>query len=517
MNRPIIIGTRGSALALWQAHFTQAALVQLGYEAPLQIIKTQGDVVQLSFSKIEGKGFFTKEIEQALLEKTVDLAVHSHKDLPTESPEGLLVVANSYRENPADWLLINPQAVDKNEVLQLRKGATVGTSSSRRKSQLLAMRPDLQFVDIRGNVATRLAKANTEVDAVVLAAAGISRLGLDLTAYHCYELAPQECIPAPAQGVLAFQIREDDANLHTIVQQLHDPNVAACIAIERQILQHLGGGCQQPIGVYAEQKNGQFHVWATHSRVWDSPPRRLYRTHHNPNVLVQRVVDDLLAPPQKAVFVSRSLDTNSHTYRILHAKYEQIYHHSLLTFRPIALGELPDTVWIFFSSQQAVQHFFEQRPSLPTAIQIAAIGAATAQKVQQYGYTCSFVGNSTDTPAQIAEQFATLAAHQSVLFPQARQSLRSIQQHLPVEAAIIIHDMVVYHNESVSQFSLPECDTLVFTSPMNVVTYCQFYDILPHQKVVAIGKSTAAALEKAGCHHYQIAYSTDELALVDAC
>lgn len=159
MRNPLIIGTRGSELALWQARFVQSLLKDIGLDSELKIIKTQGDRIQhLSFDKLEGKGFFTKEIEEALLNGETDLAVHSHKDLPTEQPAGLIIAAVSGREDPSERLLIRKEAVDNRKKFSLRKQARVGTSAARRKSQLLAFRPDLILEDLRGNVPTRVQK-----------------------------------------------------------------------------------------------------------------------------------------------------------------------------------------------------------------------------------------------------------------------------------------------------------------------------------------------------------------------
>ena len=181
-NQHIRIGTRGSDLALWQANFVKGELEKLACTVEIKIIKTQGDLVQdLSFDKLEGKGFFTKEIEEALIANEIDLAVHSHKDLETSSPEGLMIAAVSDRENPAELLLIRKEAYAPNETWELKKKAVIGSSSARRKSQVLALRPDLQLKDLRGNVPTRIDKLRKgEYDAILLAKAGVNRLGLDL-------------------------------------------------------------------------------------------------------------------------------------------------------------------------------------------------------------------------------------------------------------------------------------------------------------------------------------------------
>jgi hydroxymethylbilane synthase len=247
-------------------------------EVELKIIKTKGDKIQkLSFDKIEGKGFFTKEIEDALLKEEVDLAVHSMKDLPTESPEGLVLAGVSYRENPADWLVINKNAVDTSEILKLKKDAVVGTSSARRKAILLDYRSDISLKDIRGNVPTRLQKlAEGQFDAILLAAAGLTRLEIDLSNFELIKLNPKEFVPAPAQGVLAYQTREKDIETRKIVKKLHQAKVSAATNIERKVLNLLGGGCHMPVGVYCEQdKMGNYHVWAAKATTWDSPLKRV--------------------------------------------------------------------------------------------------------------------------------------------------------------------------------------------------------------------------------------------------
>lgn len=251
-NRIVRIGTRGSDLALWQANFVKASLEKLGQHVEIQIIHTQGDKIQdLSFDKLEGKGFFTKEIEQALLEKQVDLAVHSHKDLETTSPEGLTIAAVSDREDPSELLLIRKESVDQNQQWNLKKNAIIGTSSARRKSQILAHRVDLNIKDLRGNVPTRINKLREgHYDAILLAKAGVNRLELDLSDLHCETLNATEFIPAPAQGVLGLQIRSEDNELANILVQMNHEETQAQIEIERGVLRKMDGGCQLPLGVY---------------------------------------------------------------------------------------------------------------------------------------------------------------------------------------------------------------------------------------------------------------------------
>jgi hydroxymethylbilane synthase len=253
-NKIIRIGTRGSDLALWQAHHVKHQLEALGQHVSLTIIETQGDKIQdLSFDKLEGKGFFTKEIETALLNNEIDLAVHSHKDLETTPPPGLVIAAVSDREDPSELLLMLPNAKDVEQKWQLKEGAVIGTSSARRKSQLLAHRNDLTVKDLRGNVPTRIRKLREgQYDAILLAKAGVSRLKLDLSDLNVVVLDPLEFVPAPAQGVLGLQIREEDAELAAILNALNDQQTAEKIHIERSVLQNMQGGCQLPLGVYCD-------------------------------------------------------------------------------------------------------------------------------------------------------------------------------------------------------------------------------------------------------------------------
>jgi hydroxymethylbilane synthase len=265
----IIIGSRGSDLALWQANFVKDELTKDGHEVTIKIIVTRGDKIQdLSFDKIEGKGFFTKEIEESLLNGDIDLAVHSHKDLETTSPEGLTIGAVSYRENPADLLLINEEAVDAHTQLDLKENAIVGTSSARRQTLLRHLRDDIRLKDLRGNVPTRVNKLRSgDYDAIVLAAAGLSRLKLDLSGLKVVELDPTIFVPAPAQGVLGLQIRESDNELKEAIQTLHHANIADEINIERSILKSMDGGCQLPLGVYCRKENEDWVVYTSYAKI----------------------------------------------------------------------------------------------------------------------------------------------------------------------------------------------------------------------------------------------------------
>ena len=288
----ITIGSRGSDLALWQANHVKRQLENLGHTVEIKVIITQGDAIQhLSFDKLEGKGFFTKEIETALLEKSIDLAVHSHKDLETNPPAGLVIAAVSEREDPSDLLLIAKSKVDTTQPWNLALNTSIGTSSARRKSQILRFRNDLNINDLRGNVPTRIQKLRDgNYDAIVLAKAGVDRLQLDLSEFFVEVLNPTEFVPAPAQGVLGLQIREDDTSMTEIMQHLNHTDVAKRIGIERKVLNLLDGGCQLPLGVYCPNEK---QVFVSHATSNDVAAKGYYYEPENLDTVVAQIVTEL--------------------------------------------------------------------------------------------------------------------------------------------------------------------------------------------------------------------------------
>lgn len=255
MERKFIIGSRGSDLALWQTNFTKNSLEKNFPEASfdVRIIKTKGDaVLDTALSKIGDKGLFTKEIETALINREIDLAVHSLKDLPTAQPAGLRIGAVSKRETPNDIFI----SKNFSSLEDLPENARVATGSLRRKSQLLAFRPDLEIVEIRGNVPTRIERfLASDLDGMILAYAGVHRLGLDA---HIAQIIPTEILlPAVGQGVMAVEIRETDAEIAEMLEKLNDAETNVCITAERAFLRRLEGGCQVPIGANAVLENGE--------------------------------------------------------------------------------------------------------------------------------------------------------------------------------------------------------------------------------------------------------------------
>lgn len=260
--RELIIGSRGSALAMAQ---TQWVITQIKQRFPqieikVQIFRTQGDrSPSTPLTQTGDKGIFVKELQIALINGQIDLAVHSLKDLPTEEPEGLTLLAVPLREDPRDALILRPllksPPVEELEDLPLAEGMVVGTSSPRRRAQLRYHRPDLQFIEFRGNVDTRLRKLQEgQADACVLAMAGLNRLGV--TSIPRYPLAPSLCLPAPGQGALAIEGRVDREDLAELLQPLEDKKSRVEVEAERALLSALGGGCRIPIAALGQYQEG---------------------------------------------------------------------------------------------------------------------------------------------------------------------------------------------------------------------------------------------------------------------
>lgn len=246
----IKIGTRGSALALWQAHFVAGQLTQ---EHTIVTIKTKGDRIQnVSFDKIGGKGFFTKELEDALLSGTIDMAVHSMKDLPTDDTPGLTIAAVTKREDPSDVIIIRPEAYRANHWFPLKENTKVGTSSLRRVAQLKRILSSAEAFPLRGNVPTRIRRLReAKFDAIILAKAGLKRLGVDLSGFYSMVLPFSYFLPSPGQGALAIQVRSDDKTAIEAVTHLHDEATAKSVQAERQFLKAFGAGCHVPLGALA--------------------------------------------------------------------------------------------------------------------------------------------------------------------------------------------------------------------------------------------------------------------------
>ncbi len=515
MERKIIIGSRGSDLALWQANYVLRKVQKLGLTAEIKIITTQGDAIQdLSFDKLEGKGFFTKEIEDALSKKEIDLAVHSHKDLPTVSPEGLKIAAVSEREDAAELILIRKECVDNSQKFSFKKNAIIGTSSARRKSQLLAFRKDVKIEELRGNVPTRIQKLrDKKYEAIMLAAAGVERLHIDLSEFKVIRLDPKEFIPAPAQGVLGLQIREDDHELFEYINKLNSEKVEDTIGIERKILNLFDGGCQLPLGVFCIKEDNKFKVWTSKSDSWDSMPKRLYFESFTSDGFAQKIVNRLNAIKGTSVLITRDLKEDSFFKNVLEGNGYKVQGVSFIETKKITMSSVPHTDWVFFASANAIDHFFIQNPELKTKTKFGVIGRSTEQQLKKHNRNAAFVGSVNDTKV-VGKKFAKTVGAETVLFPQAKGGIRTIQQQF--EDVSKLTDLIVYETVKKENAKLPDSEILVFTSPSNVDSFFEKGKIAPSQKVIAIGKSTEKKLAEHGVENCILPASFDEVGLSEA-
>jgi hydroxymethylbilane synthase len=522
IDRPLIIGTRGSALALWQARFIQQQLAEIGVPAELKIIKTQGDIIQhLRLDKLEGKGFFTKELEEELLQGTIDLAVHSHKDLPTTNPPGLIIAAVSEREDPSELLIIHPDCVDPKRRLSLKHNALVGTSSNRRKAQILAFRPDLEFDDLRGNIITRVQKLRDEkYDAIMLAKAGVHRIDLDLSDFHVEIIPPTEIIPAPAQGVLAVQIKEDNTSLFQLLQQIHHVPTADTIHIERTILKEFDAGCHAPLGSYCRKNGDLYEVWTSNATHSDEFPDRLFVTGMDKASIFNQIKEafskERKYPSQ--VFISREVAPTSYFARALQKHQIHVDGASLIRIFP-TMQHLDSYIikhadWLFFCSKNAIEHFFALTPRISKKTKLGVIGRGSEETLRQHGHKPDFTGEHLGIDMQgVAAAFAQEADGQTVVVIRAKESLETIEKGLTPATKVI--NLPVYETQLADNVSKSNAEVMIFTSPSNVEAYFNHHLIEPDQKIIGIGHSTARKLDEYGVR-YTLPKTPDEIGLAEA-
>lgn len=295
-KKKIIIGSRGSDLALWQSNFIKKEIEKKNKTVSVEIklIKTKGDkIIDVALSKIGDKGLFTKELEIELLDGNIDLAVHSLKDLQTDIPEGLKLSAVTKRHKVEDVLIARKKGIT---ILDLKENAVVATGSLRRRSQLLHLRPDIKIVELRGNVPTRVKRfLESEWDAIILARAGIERLKLNK--YISSYISPDIILPAVGQGALGLEIRSDNLVVDEILRSVHDETTYLAIMAERSFLKALEGGCQVPIGAYAEVRANGIYLDGLVGSVDGAVTfrKKLRGSKKNPQALGKQVASDLVA------------------------------------------------------------------------------------------------------------------------------------------------------------------------------------------------------------------------------
>ncbi len=530
----IRIGTRGSDLALWQANHIASRLTEGGggaVEVELCIIKTRGDTIDdVPLQNVEGKAFFTAEIEKALLDGEVDLAVHSHKDLATSSPDGLVIMAVPERGPVAEVLLIQEAAYDPGApLLPLKAGARVGTSAPRRRAQLLALRPDLDVADLRGNVPTRVRRCQSGLyDAVVLAAAGIERLELSTEGLTCVALSLDDFVPAPAQGALAIQIRDGDKALADLCRaHLHHEATAARVEAERSLLERLGGGCSMPLGVHIDLEDG------VRARAFlgagcptpEAPLRWAEATGETPQAAADAVLELLMSPTPTGfgplagthvVLVGTGLSTDlgagtsapkggglAHSLEALGARvsHDQVLAHEELPQPQLSerLAALSAGDALAITSQEAARRLAGH--TVPAGVGVAAVGPATARALASSGIEVSHVGEGG--AAELARDLP-LAADARVLFvcaEQPRDELRAglEQRSIPVELLPVYRTVPADGGAPVG-----DADMRLYMSPSAVTASHAFgrEASRPAALRLGLGTATCEALSAAGLDHH---------------
>ncbi len=511
--KKIILGSRGSDLALWQAHYVKKQLEDLQLNVDLKIIVTQGDRIQhLSFDKLEGKGFFTKEIEDALLNREIDLAVHSLKDLPTSSPEGLQIAALSYREDPRDVLLIRKGAYQALAQFGLAGNAVVGTSSARRKAQLLTFFPHITIKDLRGNVPTRVQKCRDGMyDAIVLAAAGIGRLQLDLSDFEVVYLDPKSFIPAPAQGVLGLQIRANEPELEAILKQIHRADVAETVAIEREILASFEGGCHMPLGVYCEKNGSSYTVYTAKSNEASALPVYLRLNGEQSGELVAETLNLANKQRKSSILITKNAVELTALARLLAAHGMDARFQSLIQTKAVPVTHWPSCDWVFFGSRNAVRHALQLHPPLLEHKKIGAVGPGTAKELQKLGFQPHFIGDVADVEQVAVTFMRAIQAGENVLLPLGEQSEKTLVRSW--ENKLALETVVVYTTSQHIVDQLPQTDYVLFTSPSNAKSWVAQGGKIDHTIAIAMGKTTADQLEQLGFRSPILSHGYNELAL----
>ena len=510
--KKIIIGTRGSDLALWQAKHAQHLLYQYRIESELKIIQTSGDknqAWQTSFDTLEGKNFFTKELEEALLNNEIDIAIHSLKDveyIPDENSvhiqKPLILAGFSSRHHPHDLLILHKDAVDTNAVLSIKKYAKIGTASARRYTQLKTLREDLEILPLRGNVPTRIQKLkNRQYDGIILARAGIERLNIPLDEFFVNPLPLYYFVPAAGQGIITFQIRQTDTELFNIIQKISDPVSEECAKIERHLLKYIGSGCSKPTGILCEKQNNVFHLYISFNTHKEETAIVSTHQHLSPELLVEKARQNIQhikqyihQPIDKKIFISRSLDTTSYLKKLCQRLHWLLCDKALIQTKPLTIRQVPHTDWIFFNSKNAIKYLFESAyKDILQNKKLACIHQSTAKYLEKYGFTATFTGTGNNIE-QIAEDFLKQGNPQSVLFPCSTISLKRIGKI--IERQTKVYYLPVYETIETPVSFNESFDVLIFTSPSNVRSFLKQNIIPPHSRLIALGKSTQSELLK---------------------
>lgn len=516
------LATRASALAMAQSRRVAARLGALGLDVELLPRTTRGDaVLDRPFRAIEGKGFFTKELEEALLSNDADLAVHSLKDLPTELPKGLTIAAVTERTDPADVLLVRAESVDERRPLPVSSGARVGTSSSRRRAQWLARRPDTELRELRGNVPTRVEKLRRgEFDAIVLAAAGLERLSLDVAGLYVRRLDPSVFVCAPGQGALAVEARSADAALTSQLALLDDAAAREAVEAERAVLTALGGGCSQPVGAHARRAAGTCLLDAVVGPNVEgaSPLRRAAARAATFREAVESVLTALRSASSevrprfegKTFVLTQQPHRSERLARELEERGARVLEAPLVETRPLEgaaarVREAWDSCDYVALTSVSAAFALPGPETISHAPTVAAVGTATAEALERRGYAVALAGSGAGA-AELAYRIAADAhargiARARVLFPSALEPRPELEAALAAagHAAIPIpvYETLERIPASLADLLSGPADAALFFSPSAVRAFARARPFEARQWIAA-GASTLRALEDAG-------------------
>ena len=514
------IGTRGSDLALWQARHVGERLDAAGCEVEIVVLQTRGDRIDdVPLHTLEGKAFFTAEIETALLERRVDLAVHSHKDLAVEGPPGLEIVAVPARAHPGERLLVAPQAYDAEGLfLPLASRSTVGTSAPRRTEQLLTLRPDLNVASLRGNVPTRVRRLREgRYDAIVLAAAGLDRLALDTSGLITVELDTSLLVPAPAQGALAIQARTADGALVDLVRRsLNDDEAAASVRAERALLVESGGGCNLPLGCSVRPDPEGESAW--HARAFlgaghpetGAPPRWAEARGADPDRAARRVWERLsVGLPTacgplggKRIAITGASGGGTRLGARLESLGAEVVHERVLAFEDVP-GPAPGTRvaslvagdGLAVTSKEAARRL--ATVDVPSDVIVGAVGPSTERELVRAGIEVDHVGTGG---AHELSRSLPVRAGRRVLFPCAQDALVDLEEGLGARG-VHVERLDLYRTVPLEPIELvAEVDARVYMSPSAVEACLERERELGDSAAprIGIGRTTTAALERHG-------------------
>ena len=543
-NKTIRIGTRGSKLALYQAYKVKEEL-QPHYpdtEFVIEIIKTKGDkILDVPLSKIGDKGLFTKEIEEALFNHEIDMAVHSLKDLPTKFPDGAKLGAVLERGEIRDALI----STNNRKIKDLTTNDIIATSSLRRKAQLLRINKDFKIVEIRGNVNTRIRKMEEGYcDVMVMAAVGLQRL--EMGGYISDLFEPEVMIPACSQGAIAVEIRENDPSIEEILSKINDHQSVIAIDAERAFLRTLEGGCQIPVGSYSRIDGNRFHITGFisgtdgTSYLKDSIEgdisqavylsvklaRSLY--DRGGREILMAIRDENLLNPQSELFLkertiisTRAIETTDSLPDILKACGARVLSLPMIEIVPSTLDSqateqllhLENFDWIFFTSKNGVIHFFNHlidvkgNTELPKSVKLAVIGYKTGLELEYYGYTPTLISDE-NTSEELMNQFYNRFSPQSLNLLLSLGSLADDTLFNRLSAENSVQRIDVYQTvkpdqadpEVLKLIKNDQYDLIIFTSPSTFNHFCTFYgeDQISRLRMVSIGSTTTKAIQDAG-------------------